>query len=284
MIDIYDQLSRLRLQNKSFALVTVVSTKGSTPRDTGSKMIVCADGEVHGTIGGSAVEAMVIEEAQASIQSGKCLKIWHDLDDSGKKDTGMICGGKMEFFIEPIGTQPHLYIFGGGHVAYPLAKIAFQVGFSYSIVEDREEFASKERFTEAREIIVSKPEEIAEKIKFDPTDYVAIVTRSHEMDYQALKVILEKKLKYIGLIASKVKKKQVVNQLLEDGFDEKVIKQIHSPIGLDIGAETPVEIAVAIMAEIINLRRGGRAISLSDALRTNQRLPLHPHRAAKGIP
>ena len=254
MIDIYDQISRLRSQNKSFALVTVVSTKGSTPRDTGSKMIVCADGQVLGTIGGSAVEAMVIEEAKTSIQSGNCIKIWHDLDDNQKEDTGMICGGKMEFFIEPVGIQPHLYIFGGGHVAYPLAKIAFQTGFSYSIVEDREEFAGKERFAEAKEIIVCKPEEIVEKIKFDPTDYIAIVTRSHEMDYQALKVVLDKNVKYIGLIASKVKKKQVVNQLLEDGFKENVIKQIHSPIGLDIGAQTPEEIAISIVAELIKVK------------------------------
>ena len=256
MIDIYDQLSRLRLQNKSFALVTIVSTKGSTPRDTGTKMIVCADGNVYGTVGGSAVEAMVIDEAKTCITSGKCLKVWHDLDDREKEDTGMICGGNMEFFIEPVGSQPHLYIFGGGHVAFPLSRIAFQTGFSYTIVEDREEFAAKERFTEAKDIILAKPDEISEKIDFTPTDYVAIVTRSHEMDYQALKVILNKKVKYLGLIASKVKKKQVVNQLLEEGFDKKAIAQIHSPIGLDIGAQTPEEIAISIVAELIKVKYG----------------------------
>lgn len=254
MTEIYDYIARMRAENKSFALVTVIGTKGSTPRDNGSKMIVTADGKTYGTIGGSAVEAMVIEEAKICLKSGKCSKIWHDLDDHEKKDTGMICGGKMEFFIEPVGVQPHLFIFGGGHVAYPLAKIAFQTGFSYTIVEDREEFASRERFSEAREIIIIRPEEIAEKIEFQPSDYVAIVTRSHEMDYLALKAVLGINLKYIGLIASKVKKKQVINQLIKDGFDEKIIEQIHSPIGLDIGAQTPEEIAISIVAELIQVK------------------------------
>lgn len=147
MLDIYSKLSQLRDENISVAMVTVIATKGSTPRDTGAKMLVCGNGKVYGTVGGSSVEAMVIEEARECLKQNKSIKIWHDLDDKERSDTGMICGGKMEFFIEPVTTSNHLYIFGGGHVALPLARIASQVGFLYTIIEDRPEFASADRFS-----------------------------------------------------------------------------------------------------------------------------------------
>jgi xanthine dehydrogenase accessory factor len=254
MLDIYDKLKQLKDKNIPSALVTVIATKGSTPRETGAKMIVCGDGKVFDTIGGSAVEAMVIEEARECLINNKVKKVWHDLDDREKADTGMICGGKMEFFIEPIMTSPHLYIFGGGHVALPLARLASVVGFSYTIVEDRPEFASSERFPDAREIILASPDEITKKINISASEYVAIVTRSHELDYLALKEVLKHDAKYLGLIASKIKKKQVVEQLKEEGFREADIDRIHSPIGLDIAAQTPEEIAVSIVAELIQVK------------------------------
>jgi xanthine dehydrogenase accessory factor len=254
MINIYDQLNQLRDKNIPSALVTVIATKGSTPRDTGAKMIVCGDGKVYGTIGGSVVEAMVIEEAQECLKTNTPKKVWHDLDDQEKKDTGMICGGKMEFFIEPVNVTSQLYIFGGGHVALPLARFASMIGFSYSIVEDRPEFAIAERFPDARELILAIPNEIEEKVELLETDYVAIVTRSHELDYQALKKVLNHSVKYIGLIASKVKKKQVFEQLRKEGYSDEIISQIHSPIGLDINAQTPEEIAISIIAELIQVK------------------------------
>ena len=254
MYDIYEKLQQFHRQNKQTALVTIVATKGSTPRDGGTKMLVCADGTVYGTIGGSVVEAIVIEEAKECLKKGSCKKIWHDLDDHGKEDTGMICGGKMEFFIEPINLAPHLYIFGAGHVALPLARFAFQVGFNYTIIEDREAFANKERFPDAKDIIIITADQVTAKINFLSSDYIAIVTRSHEMDYRVLTSVLNKKVKYIGLIASKVKKKQIFAQLKQDGFSQKTISQIHSPIGLDIKAETPEEIAISIVAELIQVK------------------------------
>jgi len=252
--DLYQKINELKKQKIASALVTVIATKGSTPRETGAKMLISADGNVYGTIGGSAVEALMIEKARESIRTGQYYKEWHDLDDREKEDTGMICGGKMEFFIEPLSVQPHLYIFGGGHVALPLARLAAQVGFQYSIIEDRSEFAGSERFPDAREIIIAGPEQINKKITFSPSDYIAIVTRSHELDYQALKVVLKNEFRYLGLIASKIKKKQVVNQLREEGFTDDLIDQIHSPIGIDIAAKTPEEIAVSIVAELIQVK------------------------------
>ncbi len=254
MADIYKKILELRDQNKPAALVTVVATKGSTPRDAGAKMLVCADGTVYGTIGGSAVEAMLIEEAKKCIRSGEYKTEWHDLDDKEKQDTGMICGGKMEFFIEPMMPAPHVYIFGGGHVALPLARFASQIGFSYTIIEDREEFAQKERFPDARDIIITSAADINENILFKESDYIAIVTRSHDLDYESLKVVLNSEVKYIGLIASKIKKKQIFARLKEEGFPEEKINQIHSPIGLDIAAQTPEEIAISILAELIQVK------------------------------
>ena len=254
MLDIYAKLKELQDKNIPIALVTVIATKGSTPRETGAKMIVCGDGKLFGTIGGSAVEAMVIEEARECLSNNMTKKVWHDLDDREKADTGMICGGKMEFFIEPVMTSPHLYIFGGGHVALPLARLASMVGFSYTIVEDRQEFASSERFPDAREIILASSDEINQKINISASEYVAIVTRSHELDYLALKKVLKHDAKYLGLIASKIKKKQVVEQLKEEGFSKADIDRIYSPIGLDIAAQTPEEIAVSIVAELIQVK------------------------------
>jgi len=254
MIDLFDKLKQLQDKNVPTALVTVIETKGSTPRETGAKMIVCGDGKVFGTIGGSAVEAMVIEEARECLKNNETKKVWHDLDDQEKADTGMICGGEMEFFIEPVKMSPHLYIFGGGHVAIPLARLAAMVGFSYTIIEDRPEFATTERFPDSKGIILATSDEIDQKIEILPADYIAIVTRSHELDYQALKKVLKHEAKYVGLIASKVKKKQVVGQLKEEGFEESDIERIHSPIGLDIAAQTPEEIAVSIVAELIQVK------------------------------
>jgi len=254
VLDIYEKINELKNQNIAAALVTVIATKGSTPREAGAKMLVSADGKVYGTIGGSAVEALMIEKASECIRSGQYYKEWHDLDDQEKEDTGMICGGKMEFFVEPIGIQPHLYIFGAGHVALPLARLAAHTGFQITIVEDRPEYATKERFPDAKEIIICGPDEIDEKINIISSDYIAIVTRSHDIDYRALTMVLGKQFSYLGLIASKVKKKQVVRQLLEEGFKETQINRIHSPIGLDIGAKTPEEIAVSIVAELIQIK------------------------------
>lgn len=235
-------------------MVTVIKTKGSTPRGTGTKMIVCADGDIYGTVGGSAVEALIVEEARKCIQNQTFKKVRHTLDDPEREDTGMICGGEMEFFIEPITIPPHLIIFGGGHVALPLARLASQIGFSYTIVEDRTEYAGRDRFPDAKDIIVTNEEQFGQDVSFTPTDYVAIVTRSHDIDYVALKAVLKYPVKYIGLIASKRKKKQVFEKLKADGFKDSEIRMIHSPIGLDIAAQTPAEIAVSIVAELIQVK------------------------------
>jgi xanthine dehydrogenase accessory factor len=254
MEDIYKKISEIVEQRIPAALVTVIHTKGSTPREIGSKMIVCEDGRNFGTIGGSMVEAKIIEEAKRCLQSGKPTQVSHNLYDLEKEDTGMVCGGVMDFFIEPLSLPAHIYIFGGGHVALPLAKFAQNVGFTYSIIEDREQFASSERFPEAKEIIIEQPGKAAANLKLKPTDFVAIVSRSHEHDYIIVKSILDKPMKYMGLIGSKAKRKQIFTKLREDGFSDDQLSTIHTPIGLEINAQTPEEIAVSIVAELIKIK------------------------------
>jgi len=255
MTDIFQKILELKKSGRPSALVTVIKTRGSTPRGSGSKMIVEPDGEIHGTIGGSSVEAMVIEEAREVIASGKSRVVTHNLNDEQHEDTGMVCGGIMEFFIEPLNTAPHVYIFGGGHVALPLARLLAQTGFTYTLIDDREKFASAERFPEALNIHVGDPAKIAEELEILPSDFIAIVTRCHDHDYTTLRAVIKKKYRYLGLIGSRNKRRQIFERLQKnDGIQADLLEKVHAPIGLDIEAETPEEIAVSIVAEMIAIK------------------------------
>jgi xanthine dehydrogenase accessory factor len=254
MNEIYVKLQELIEQRKPVVLVTVIATTGSTPREAGTKMLVMPDGSIYGTVGGSSVEEKVITASIKSLREGKCLKISHNLDDEIQHDTGMICGGTMEFFIEPVNAAPLLYIFGAGHVALPLARLASQVGFDYIIIEDRTEFATRERFPEARDILIGKPDELAGRINFSSEDYIAIVSRSHEIDFQVLRRVIVRPFHYLGLIGSKKKRQQIFDRLKKEGISAEQINTIHTPIGLEIGAESPQEIAVSIVAELNKIK------------------------------
>jgi len=256
MNDIYEKIVELKKIRMPAALVTVIDARGSTPRGTGAKMLVYGNGKQFGTIGGSAVEAKVISTARACIQSGEVKRVKHNLNDPAKEDTGMICGGTMEFFIEPIQTAPHIYIFGGGHCGHPLAQLAGKAGFQYTLIEDRPEFAGHERFPDASDIMIGELEQLAESLDLTDHDYVAIVTRNHELDFKTLKNILKKPAKYIGLIGSKSKRTQIFSRLKKEGFSAAELERIHTPIGLNINAETPEEIAISILAEMISVKNG----------------------------
>jgi xanthine dehydrogenase accessory factor len=255
-MSVYHKIAELLDKGVSCALVTVIKTNGSTPRGIGSKMLVEAVGAIHETIGGSKVEALVIEEALQAIREGKPRVVSHDLHDESAKDTGMICGGYMEFFIEPILSADRVIIFGGGHVGLPTANILKQAGFDYIIVDDRSGFANYERFPEARRIMVGDPGNIARDMELLPGDYVVIVTRGHQHDYQVLREVIMKDCRYIGMIASRAKRDEIFDRLRNlDHIAEDRIKRVHSPIGMDIKAETPEEIAISIAAELIKVKR-----------------------------
>jgi len=253
MMDIYQQIVELGSKGEDAALVTIISVVGSTPREEGAKMLVKADGNIVGTIGGSNLENVAIKEALKVIRSGKPKRLDYSLQAG--RETEMICGGEVELFIEPIFSNPTIYIFGGGHIGLAIAKIGKLTGFKIVVIDDRPEFASPERFPEAEETIVDDFGKVFSKLKIDRSSYIVITTHGHKGDEAALEGALGTKARYIGMIGSKNKIEAVYSHLREKGFSQEKLDCVHSPIGLRIFAQTPEEIAVSILAEIIAVRR-----------------------------
>ena len=255
-MNIFEKILELQKKRIPSAVVTVIKTKGSVPRETGSKMIIEKSGKIHGTIGGGSIENIIIKEGLEVLKSGSPRTVKHDLFDEEGKDTGMICGGEMEFFIEPLKIADRIFIFGGGHIGFHLARIAELLGFNYTVIDDRPEFANNERFPNAREIVNQDFVSAAANLNLTDADYIVIITRNHDLDYEILKKVLPKPSYYLGLIGSKSKKQEIFDRLQNiDNFEKDDINRIHCPIGLDIGSETPEEIALSIMAEIIKEKR-----------------------------
>jgi xanthine dehydrogenase accessory factor len=256
MPSIFQKIRELEQTHTPAALVTIIKTQGSVPRNIGTKMIVQLDGEIHGTIGGSTVEALVIEEAQNAIHTGQPRVVTHTLSDELNQDTGMICGGTLDLFIEPILLPEKVYIFGGGHVGFHVASFVKRIGFEFIIIDERPEFASIDRFPDALMRIVDNPESVANNLEITNTDYIVIVTHGHQYDYEVLRSVITKPARYIGMIASTTKRNQIYHRLRTvDNISDDLLSRIHSPIGVDIGAETPEEIAISIVAELIQIRR-----------------------------
>lgn len=238
------------------ALVTVVGTKGSTPREIGTKMLLNKDGLVAGSIGGGTIEARVIEEVKEALKKGKGkLVTYHLTKEESTLDEGAICGGNMKVFIDILQPKEEMLIFGAGHIAVCVSKLAKMVGFKVTIIDDRKEFANQERFPEADEIIAEEIENALTHIKITPSTYIIIVTRGHSKDREALNSIIRSGAAYIGMIGSREKNATVFQQLMKNGISQEEIDKVHAPIGIDINAQTPEEIAVSIMAEIIQVRR-----------------------------
>lgn len=238
------------------ALVTIVSTTGSTPQRVGAKMLVFPDGRLVGTIGGGCYENDAFWKAREAITNRKPQLVHYELDDDFAQETGLICGGQMSVYIEPIEPSPELYVIGAGHVGYHLATMAQEVGFAVHVVDDREKFASRERFPNATEVVTEDIPAWLERTKLPAHAYVVIVTRGHTNDLDALRALAPRDLRYVGLIGSRAKVARISDQLLSEGMAPEVLKQVHAPIGLEIGAVTPQEIAVSILAELIAVKHG----------------------------
>jgi len=255
MTDIYQEIVRIRAEGEEAALVTIVSASGSTPREEGAKMLVKADGSILGTIGGGSLEAQIIEEAIKVIGQGKPKQLHFSLTAKKVEEAGMLCGGELEVFIEPILTIPTLYIFGGGHISLPLTRMGKLLGFKIAVIDDRAEFANTDRFPEADTILAEDFSKSFPKLKIDKSSYIVIVTRNHQYDDIVLEWAVGTKAKYIGMIGSKAKTKAVFSHLLAKGIAKEQLARVHAPIGLEINAQTPEEIAVSILAEIVKVRR-----------------------------
>ena len=238
------------------ALVTIVAARGSTPQRVGAKMLVFADGRIVGTIGGGCYENDAFWKAREAITNRRPELVHYELDDDFAQETGLICGGQMDVYIEPIEPSPELYIIGGGHVGFHLARVANEVGFRVHVVDDREKFANRERFPDAAEVIVDDIPAWIGRANLPPHAYAVVVTRGHTNDLEALRALAPLQLRYLGLIGSRAKVARIYEALVADRMAPDTLTHVHAPIGLDIGAVTPQEIAVSILAELIAVKHG----------------------------
>jgi xanthine dehydrogenase accessory factor len=238
------------------ALVTIVSTTGSTPQRIGAKMLVFADGRMIGTIGGGCYENDAFWKAREALTDRKPRLVHYELSDDFAQETGLICGGQMDVYIEPIEPSPELYIAGAGHVGFHLARLAHDVGFRVHVIDDREKFANAERFPHAVEIVVDDIPSWIGRAHIPAHAYAVIVTRGHTNDLEALRALAPRELRYLGLIGSRAKVARIYDALVADNTPAAVLTRVHAPIGLDIGAVTPQEIAVSILAELIAVKHG----------------------------
>lgn len=254
--EVFAALSDALQQGEEVALVTIVASTGSTPQRVGAKMLVFADGRTVGTIGGGCYENDAFWKAREAIANRKPLNMKFELNDDFAQETGLVCGGQMEVFIEPVEPSPAVYVFGAGHVGYFVAKMAHDVGFRVHVIDDREKFANAERFGDGIDVIVEQIPTWIDNHRLPPTAYAVIVTRGHTHDLDALRALTAHPLRYLGLIGSKAKVKRIYDALLEEGVQPDTLREVHAPVGLDIGAITPQEIAVSIVAELIAVRHG----------------------------
>ena len=243
-------------RGESAALVTIIRTEGSTPQRVGAKMLVYADGRTIGTIGGGCYENDAFWKARQSLETRKPLVARYELADDIAEESGLICGGQMDVYIEPLEGAPHLYLVGAGHVAYHLARAAAPVGFRLHVLDDREKFANEERFPEATEVIVDDIPSWLDSAELPANAYVVILTRGHRHDLDALRSLAQRDLRYLGLIGSKAKVARLYEALQDESVPLDRLRHVHAPVGLDIGAVSPQEIAVSILAELIAVKYG----------------------------
>ena len=255
MPDFYEEILKLRSEGKSGALATIVSTKGSTPREIGAKMLILEDGKFLGSVGGGCMEAEVWQEARKVMAEDRPKTIHLDLTGKEAEEGGMICGGVMDIYIEPITPPPRVFIFGGGHISVFVSKMSTMVGFQVVVVDDRPQFANQERFPEADEVIAEEFPFVFPKLKVNKSSYLVIVTRGHAYDQEVLEWALGQEVKYIGMIGSRKKIQTVYDALKQKGIPPDQLERVYAPIGLNIGALTPEEIAVSIVAQMIQVRR-----------------------------
>lgn len=252
LADIYAEVARMYRDGVAGVVATVVAVGGSTPRGAGAKMIVYADGRTLGSVGGGAIESTAIESALDLVDAKEPELLSYDLDS----DAGMICGGNMQIFLEPISGGPEVLVIGGGHVGQAVARAAREAGFRVSVVDDRPDMVSEERFPFADRRFAGGTELLDGEIRAGDSTFVVVVTRGHRFDREWVEAFVGRWPRYLGMIGSAEKVERTFSQMRDAGVPPDVLKSIYAPIGLDIGAETPSEIAVSVMAEIIAVRHG----------------------------
>ncbi|MFH2047428.1 MAG: xanthine dehydrogenase accessory protein XdhC [Pseudomonadota bacterium] len=248
-MDIFEEIVAAKQSNMPVVLATVIESLGSAPREEGARMLIKSDGSIVGTIGGGAIEKKIIDEAMALMGTRASKFVRYEL-----KDIGMICGGGMSVFVESIVQQPKFYVFGAGHIGNVLSQIVKMLDFEVTVIDNRPDFANKERLPWTDNVIAEDYLPAIEKLSFSENTYMVILTHRHAHDYEVLEKLIEKPYKYIGMIGSRTKVAQAFQQLREKGVSDDIIKSIHSPVGIRIGANTPAEIAISIAAQIVAVR------------------------------
>ena len=251
-MQIYEEVLRLKRLGRTSAIATIVECRGSSPQKQGAKMLVRDDGSILGTLGGGCLEADVVQAARMAMKDGSPLTLPFELTE---KEGGLVCGGTVLVYIEPVMLEPHLVILGAGHVGKTLTKLARFTGFRVTVVDDREEFANRENIPDATDLLVNEFARAFEQVPVERSTYIVVATRGHNHDLDAVKAALRTEACYIGLLGSKRKKALLHKSLQEAGFSQEDISRVVIPVGLAIGSVTPEEIAVSIMAQIIQLRR-----------------------------
>lgn len=254
MLEIYREMVDMMSRGEGGVLATITASKGSAPRKEGAKMLVRRDGSFIGTIGGGGVEKLVLEKAPEVFNSGQPVMVHFDMSGSGR-EAAMICGGQIDVFLEPFGAQETLYLFGAGHVSQSTATIAKKLGFRLVIIDPRPDYNNATRFPDADLLIVKDFKESFGELRVTHNDYIVIYTTGHLFDEVCLTFAVGTDAKYIGMIGSRKKSVEIKNRVIENGGSKEKVDKVHSPIGIEIGAETPEEIAISIMAEIIKIKR-----------------------------
>ncbi len=252
MEDVYQRLTEIKNQRTQAALAIVVRTEGSTPRKAGAKMIIMGDGSIHGTLGGGGLEQKVIEESLQALKEGKpkltTLTLGGDLD--------MMCGGEMEIYIEPVTQPDKLIIFGAGHITKALAPLIQSLGFCVTVVDDNPKVLGEGGLPDSGEVVSEHMESYAKRLAPDPNTYIVILTRGYSRDKAVLEQTISKDFRYVGMVGSAKKIETIKKDLISKGVGEEHFSKLCAPIGLDIGAETPGEIALSIAAEMISVKKG----------------------------
>ncbi|MCX5970983.1 MAG: XdhC/CoxI family protein [Coprothermobacterota bacterium] len=261
--DIFAEIVRLRQAGEDVVLATVVNTDASSPGRVSFKMLVYPDGRIRGTVGGGLLEASVIEEAKRALTDRRPRLLHLKLTEKNADGIGVLCGGEAEVYLEPVGAPPFLYLFGGGHIGLAITAKATDLDFRLVVLDDREEFANRQRFPEADQVLAGPYGQLlgsleAPGVQFQSSDSVVIVTRGHLADELVLGEVLKRDPLpgYIGMIGSRSKVAVVLQHLRDSGIPQDRLAQVHSPIGLPIGGERPAEIAISILAELIAHRHG----------------------------
>lgn len=261
-MDVYEEIVKLRREGRHGALATIINVRGSIPSFNTAKMLVRDDGSIVGTIGGGCVEADVWQAAREVMEQEKPRTLTFNLNQNPGNDTGLVCGGTLEIYVEPVLPIPALCIFGAGHVAHNIYKVARIAGFDIDVIDDRDAYANRDRFPDAREVIAEDFDQAMARMSVTESSYIVIVTRGHHDDMRVLRWAVQTPARYVGMIGSKRKVISIYKELQKEGLSPALFERVTAPIGLEIGAVTPEEIAVSVVAEMIAFKRGANVSSL----------------------